>query len=174
MDGVIRRKWLGRVLLVLLVLTSGWVTMQWLGTTGSPFSGVEVSSLQQRYQQLRESGSSMGGSWLRTLNPLMKDVQGGLIWVNEQQQGVMRFLNLPDPKRGFEYRLWIHDSRAEQGEPILGAQLQEGSGKQERFVELAAVGKVYEPFKFVLTMEPLGNTSSDQADDTSIMLMVQP
>lgn len=113
---------------------------------------------------------SVRGSWLRTLNPLVKDVQGGLVWNSAQQEGVMQLLGLPDPGRGSQYHLWIYDSRGSSGVPVSGGVLSEGSGKYEHFVAIKAAGHVTEPFKFELMLESL---DSDD-EDAQVVLMVQP
>jgi len=56
------------------------------------------------------------------------------------------------------------------GQPILGAELQSVSGKQELFAVITPQKAVVEPFKFVLTM---GEAAHSQPD-SQIMLMVQP
>ena len=170
MDGLVWRKCFGGVLVFLLAVSVVWAAVQWSESNRGESSGVEESSLKLSYQILQGRPESMGGHWLRTLNPRMRDVQGDLIWNAEEQQGVMRFIKLPDPKKGEHYRLWIHDSRSVDGKPVSGAVLNSGSGKQELFVAITAQAHVSEPFKFVLTMEPKeGVPSAEQ-----IMLMVQP
>ncbi len=147
-----------------------WAMLLWLQPFAPVQGTAEVSSLQAEYQQLRARSESVGGSWLRTLNPRMKDVQGDLTWNPELQKGMMRFINLPAPARKQRYRLWIHDSRAPDGQPLLGAVMAAGSGKQTLFAAIVAPQPVLEPFKFVLTM---GATEADDAVE-QIMLMVQP
>ncbi|MGB1010349.1 MAG: hypothetical protein ACPGVP_11535 [Thiolinea sp.] len=170
MDGSVWRKWALGGLVFLVIMTMTWTIIRWANSEASEPSAIETSSLKFNYQLLRGRSDSIGGNWLRTLNPKMKDVQGDLIWNSALQEGVMRFINLPAPGKDQRYRLWIHDSRATDGQPLLGAELDAGSGKQELFAAITAKASVMEPFKFVLT---LGKTELTQPDD-QIMLMVQP
>ncbi|MEZ5479517.1 MAG: hypothetical protein R3E95_19175 [Thiolinea sp.] len=85
----------------------------------------------------------------------------------------MRFINLPEPRRGYRYRLWIYDARAEDGNPVPAADITQGSGKSEYLVAFRAATPVQEPFKFVLTLEPLAAGDSARAEPV-ILLMVQP
>ena len=170
MDGSVWRRGAGWLLAMLVALSIVWVAMRWLNPAAPVLGEAEVSSLKAEYQQLRDRTDSVSGSWLRTLNSRVKDVQGDLIWNPTVQKGMMRFINLPAPGNKLGYQLWIHDSRASDGEPVLGAVLESGSGKQELFVAIAAEKPVLEPFKFVLT---LGESGAAEADG-QIMLMVQP
>lgn len=170
MDDSVWRRGLIWVLAVLLILTVAWFAMRWLNPDAPVLGEAEASSLKAEYQQLRNRTDSVSGSWLRTLNTRVKDVQGDLIWNPTVQKGMMRFINLPKPGGKQRYQLWIHDSRAPDGKPLLGAVLASGSGKQELFVALAADKPVLEPFKFVLTLGEPGATEAE----SQIMLMVQP
>ena len=170
MDDYVWRRVLSWLLIVLFILAAVWFAMRWLNPVAPVLGEAEVSSLKAEYQQLRNQADSVSGSWLRTLNTRVKDVQGDLIWNPTMQKGMMRFINLPAPSGKQHYKLWIHDSRAGDGKPVLGAALTSGSGKQELFVAIAAEKPVLEPFKFVLTM---GEQDAAEAD-SQIMLMVQP
>ena len=170
MNGSVWRKWLWGGLIFLLLISVAWTAAHWSGDDADKLPDVEEFSLKFNYQIMRESRGSVGGSWLRTLNPRMKDVQGDLVWSTAEQKGVMRFINLPKPDKGFRYHLWIHDSRSKDGQPVSGAILNAGSGKQELFVSIEAQAKVAEPFKFVLTMED----AADKQQPEQILLMVQP
>lgn len=170
MDDSVWRRGIFWLLAGLLILAAGWATMRWLNPVAPVLGEAEVSSLKAEYQQLRDRTDSVSGSWLRTLNTRVKDVQGDLIWNPTLQKGMMRFINLPKPGGKQRYQLWIHDSHAPDGKPVLGAVLASGSGNQELFVAVAAEKPVLEPFKFVLT---LGEPDVAEADG-QIMLMVQP
>lgn len=163
-------KWLGGLLVFVLVLAAIWFGLRWLDIRAEDWVMGKNEPLQTRYQELDAQAGTVRGSWLRTLNPLMKDVQGGLIWNGSEQEGVMHLLGLPDPKRGFQYHLWIHDARGSSGVPVSGGVLREGSGKYEQFVMIKAAGHVVEPFKFELMMESV----DDDSVDPQVVLMVQP
>lgn len=172
MDSPFVRKWLSILVIILLICAGAWGFLRWSDSQAMMvvMAGSKAQNLKGSYLELRDQSDSVGGHWLRTLNPLMKDVQGDLIWNNRLQRGVMRFLNLPNPRRGQRYHLWIYDSKASLAPPILGATLHRGSGKFERFVAIKAERPVIEPFKFLLTM----STAEEQPEDDAIMLMAQP
>lgn len=163
-------KWLGGLLIFVLLLVLVWFGLRWMNIRAEDWVIGENLPLQTRYQELNARDDSVRGSWLRTLNPLVKDVQGGLVWNSAQQEGVMQLLGLPDPGRGSQYHLWIYDSRGSSGVPVSGGVLSEGSGKYEHFVAIKAAGHVTEPFKFELMLESL---DSDD-EDAQVVLMVQP
>lgn len=163
-------KWLGGLLMFVLVLAVIWFGLRWMDIRAEDWVMGQNEPLQIRYQELDALSDTVRGSWLRTLNPAMKDVQGGLIWNSPEQEGMMHLLDLPDPKRGFQYHLWIHDSRGSSGVPVSGGVLSEGSGKYEQFVVIEPAGHVAEPFKFELMMESV----DDDSVDAQVVLMVQP
>lgn len=137
------------------------------------FRGVRADSSPAELRQLHESlladPSSVSGSWLRTLNPVVKDVQGDLVWNGTQQQGVLRIRDLPTPKTGTFYQLWLYDARSTSAEAVSGSILRQGSGREELFAPIKAAVPILEPYKFELKL---------QADKSGvpgqILLMVQP
>lgn len=170
MDASGWKKWLSGLLIFLLILVLVWFGLRWVDIRAEDWVMDENKPLQTHYQALSVKDGSVRGSWLRTLNPLMKDVQGGLVWNSAEQDGVMHLVGLPDPKRGFQYHLWIHDSRGGSGVPVSGGMLSEGSGNYEQFVVIKPKTPVAEPFKFELMLEAL----DDDAVEDQVVLMVQP
>ncbi len=148
-------RWLGGLLIFLLLLALFWFGLRWLDIRAEDWVLGENKPLQHRFQALSEQQDSIRGSWLRTLNPAMKNIQGGLVWSSSEQQGVMQLLNLPDPPRGFQYHLWIYDARGGSGVPVSASILTAGSGKYEQFVVIEPTAQVVEPFKFELMLEPV-------------------
>ena len=169
MDDSVWQRWTWRGLAFLVIIVAIWLALPWFNPKETVPSTIGAS-LKSDYQFLRNRTDSVGGNWLRTLNPRMKDVQGDLIWNSTLQEGVMRFINLPAPKKNQRYLLWVHDSRAADGKPLLGAELESGSGKQELFAAISTKTPVTEPFKFVLTL----NKADQTLADGQILLMVQP
>lgn len=127
------------------------------------------SSLSQLRGQLLADAASLRGSWSRTLNPLVQEVQGDLVWNATQQQGVMRFVRLPQPADGAFYQLWLHDSRSSDGKPISGAVLQQSPTLAEWFAPIKHREKVLEPYKFELVL-----VTGKPGDAPQLLLMVQP
>ncbi len=124
--------------------------------------------LAELRETLRADPTSVRGNWLRTLNPKMQDVQGDLVWNPSRQQGVMRFINLPDPPAGMFYRLWLYDSHSINA-PVSGAKFQHGSGADEWYAAIYPESQVETPYKFELKLE-----SDNKSIPSQIMLMVQP
>ncbi len=151
---------------------AGWLGMRGLSGLGSLGAPNAVNSSEElAYLRLREDADHIGGNWLRTLNPVMQDVQGDLVWSSKEQAGVMRFVNLPEPRKGYRYHVWIYDSHSISDRAVSGAILEQGSGRQELFVPLTAASPVVTPYKFVLTQESVGGNEGAEA---RILLMVQP
>jgi hypothetical protein len=158
--------WLASIAIVLLLLAAISFMPRYFGHAQTDGAG---GDLPQLHETLLAEPASVGGSWLRTLNPTMQDVQGDLVWSTEKQQGVMRFLNLPQPASGKFYQLWLYDTRSADGKPISGAVFHQGSGAGEWFAPIQTQAHVSEPYKFELKLETENNTDAAQ-----ILLMVQP
>lgn len=146
-------------------------TAVWLGL--NYFSRVQADAVPDELAELRDTlladPASLRGNWLRTLNPLIQDVQGDLVWNAEKQQGVMRFVDLPAPKRNTFYQLWLYDTRGESSEPVSGATFRRGSANSEWLLPIKTATEVQEPYKFELKLE-----TDDGKQPGQILLMVQP
>jgi hypothetical protein len=81
----------------------------------------------------------------------------------------MRFVNLPSPKAGHFYQLWLYDTRGESADAVAGAELREGSGRGELFAPIQTATTVEEPYKFVLALQAEGDRKVGQT-----LMMVQP
>lgn len=126
------------------------------------------SAMEAEYQRLLHAEDSIGGNWLRTLNPNMKTVQGDLVWNTTEQRGVMRIMHLPKPDRAQHYVVRAYDSyhTSSQGVPV--AYLVEGAKEAPLFMNLQTQTRITDPYKFVLTQEPIQGQG-----DKQILLMVQ-
>jgi hypothetical protein len=131
-------------------------------------SEADTQGLAELRETLRADPASLRGNWLRTLNPKMQDVQGDLVWNPSRQQGVMRFINLPNPPAGMFYQLWLYDSHSINSS-VSGAKFQRGSGTGEWYAAIYPTTHVETPYKFELKLE-----SDNKNTPPQIMLMVQP
>ena len=123
--------------------------------------------IQQRNNLLAEN-DILQSSWLKTLNPLAKKIQGDLIWSSQQQKGYMRFANLPRLSAQQIYHLWIYDLEYSMKEPISSTKFQADPHIRKEFVvEVVAEKVVKKPYKFVLKVE-----TDEQPDQ--ILLLAQP
>lgn len=134
-----------------------------------PSSALLEGTLQD-YAALKQQKSTKAGSWLRTLNTDMQEVEGDLLWNNEQQTGMLRLKNLPNPKAGYHYHLRAYDSHRSSDQPISILVLDRGSGQQEWYLPLTASEPMLSPYKFELTLEP---EASQQSTKPLVLLMVQ-
>jgi len=132
-------------------------------------TGAADSNLAQLRHTLLADPASLRGNWLHTMNPLVTNVQGDLVWNNQQQQGVMQISNLPGLSAGNTYHLWIYDARKGTDAPVSGAVLPQGSGTTGLFSLIKAANPVLEPYKFVLKLESAQANTAEQT-----LLMVQP
>ncbi|MBU0657004.1 MAG: anti-sigma factor [Gammaproteobacteria bacterium] len=158
--------WLFSALSALLLAVLVWFGLNYFSRVQAD---VEAGDLLELRQTLLADPASLRGNWLRTLNPLVQDVQGDLVWSAGKQLGVMRFVDLPEPKRGTFYHLWLYDARGEGNEPVSGAVFRRGSGDGEWFTSFKTNAEVIEPYKFELKLELESENLPDQ-----ILLMVQP
>ena len=149
----------------LLLVALGFGVRHWEPAQASADNG-ELSVLRER---LLSDSSSVRGNWLRTLNPLVQDVQGDLVWNSTQSQGVMRFVDLPAPAAGQFYQLWLYDTRSADGVPVSGAVVRNGAGKGEWFAAIKTEKMVLAPFKFELHLH-----ADKSAEKSQLLLMVQP
>lgn len=122
------------------------------------------------YAELKQQTNTKAGSWLRTLNADIQEVQGDLLWNSEQQIGMLRLKHLPNPKVGYQYHLWAYDAHRPSDQPISILVLDRGSGQQEWYLPLTASEPIPSPYKFELTLEPV---DTQQTANPLVLLMVQ-
>lgn len=152
-----------------VVLSLVWVGNLVIRDMTQVQAGSSDNSLSQLREQLLADATSLRGSWSRTLNPLVQEVQGDLVWNATQQQGVMRFVRLPQLADGAFYQLWLYDSRSSDGKPIAGTVLQQSPTLAEWFAPIQHEEKVLEPYKFELVL-----VTGKPNDEPQLLLMVQP
>jgi hypothetical protein len=130
--------------------------------------------LQKHQETLRKSPSSIETEWLKTLNPLVKKTEGRIVWDTATQQGVMTFINLPKPKEGEHYHVWLYDLKRRQQEPVSGgAFFTSGEKNVEYWVALTPQTKVIEPYKFIVLLEA-DNRPTTAIEEPQILLLAQP
>lgn len=157
-------KWF--VLIVLLVagaVAYAQLRDQWLGQ-GEQSDQVII----QQHNSLQQQKDSLVVNLSRTLNPLVKDVQGELVWSNQQQQGTIRVANLPSLKEDQFYQLWVFD-RQGASKAVSAGKLTADQLRKEVYWQLAAKELITEPYKFVLTLE-----KQDDIVPEKMLLLAQP
>lgn len=113
-------------------------------------------------------------NWLRTLNTDMKDVQGGVVWSSEKQQGVVYFKNLPQSEKNQQYRLWVYDLSKNADSRVSAAQFKQesNSSDDEYLVTIQPELSLKLPYKFELVLEE--SNSSNQTVTEHPLLLAQP
>lgn len=93
-------------------------------------------------------------NWMRTLNPLAKDVQGDVVWSNQQQEGMMRFANLASLPSGQQYHLWIYDLASPADEPVSIVTFSPDlTLRSELLIPFTSSREISEPYKFMVMLE---------------------
>jgi len=110
-------------------------------------------------QGLLQQKDLIDTNWLHTLNPLVKKVQGRLLWSSNKQQGLMEFINLPNLKKKQQFTLWIYDLNSNSNKPILASIKHSESYRQKNkiIMPFSASSRVKSPFKFELMLKEEGN-----------------
>ena len=109
-------------------------------------------------------------NWLHTLNPLVKKVQGRLLWSSNKQQGLMEFINLPNLKKSQQIQLWIYDLDSNANRPILALldYKERYQRKNKTIISFTADLVVNSPFKFELMLKEKG------VEERQPLLLAQP
>ena len=164
-SGTSRQNWFIVSLLLMALLAGILLALPHLRDVHADTS---VDGMAELREQLLADPTSISGSWLRTLNPIVKDVQGDLVWNSTQQQGVLRIRDLPNPKAGHFYQLWLYDTHGNTTDGVSGGVLTQGMGSEEVFMPIKTDTPVQEPYKFEFKLQ------NDQNENGQILLMVQP
>ena len=161
-----RKQWV-MLLLAAIVVVAGVAWQVFLPSARDTASTGD--KLHDLYAALQANPGSIHGNWLRTLNPAVQNVQGDLVWNSEQQRGVIRISDLPNPKQGYVYQLWMYDVKSPSSSPVSAGIYQRGSGKQEIFLPVAPQVAVQTPYKFEMKL-----TKGTATPQGQILLMMQP
>ncbi len=109
--------------------------------------------------------------WLRTLNPLVRNTDGDLIWNTDKQKGLMRFVNLPRLKEEQYYHLWIYDLNKSTEHPVLAGVFSGSKKSDDFYAPIEPEEDISLPFKFLLTIGKKGNKDFSKSQS---LLLAQP
>lgn len=124
--------------------------------------------IQKDLDKLLTVADTVQYSWMRTLNPKAKKVEGGIVWSQEKQTGIMRFKNLPAISKQEQYHLLLYDRGIDQ--PISSIRFRQNAFDPNiRLVSFKPEKTVKSPYKFILLVENLTNNKENE-----ILLRVQP
>ena len=155
------------LLLVLIILAStpyGYTYYQ--QSKSAKHSQLDV---KQELTLLLQTPDVIEYSWMRTLNPKAKSIEGGIVWSQEKQVGIMKFKNLSATPKQQQYHLWLYDRSSDQRISSIKFQ-QHSFDSGTRLVEFQPEKRVESPYKFILSLESLqGDKENDE-----VLLRIQP
>lgn len=144
------------VLLALVVSVSNFSYKKWISNTNQPINSPELLSEQQL---ILNQDDVINTNWLRTLDPLVKNVEGRIVWSNVLQKGMMEFVALPTISDNQKYQLWIYDLVGKDTKPILSSEFSE-VGSEKTFISVTSNELIISPFKFELLLKTEGEEVS--------------
>ncbi|MCF6191474.1 MAG: hypothetical protein L3J51_13445 [Cocleimonas sp.] len=126
----------------------------------------QQTELRSLEQSILEQDDVINTAWLHTLNPLVKDTKGSVLWSSQKQQGIIKLFDLPTLRDTQVLHLWIYDLDGKSNAPISGATFKPTS--TQVLLAFDADSKVSAPLKFELTLETKG------VDGAVPLLLAQP
>jgi len=145
------------ILLVVFLLFASKYYQEWLK---NPDQKSQQSDLILEQQFILTQTDVINTNWLRTLNPLVKNVEGRVVWSNVLQKGVMEFVGLPKIKSNQQYRLWIYDLIGEDTKPIFSTEFSTVLSDKYLVPFSSNSSLIKSPFKFELMLKTEGEEIS--------------
>lgn len=156
-------------LLLIMLLTLASIPYGYAYYQNSRSAKHSQLGVQQELTHLLNTPDAIEYSWMRTLNPKAKSIEGGIVWSQEKQAGIMKFKNLSAISRQQQYHLWLYDRSNDQRISSITFQ-QHSFDSGTRLVEFQPEKRVESPYKFILSLESIkGDKSSDE-----VLLRIQP
>lgn len=154
---------------LLIILLSSASVIIYKNSQSDPQFTKEQTGLESRKQEILQQADVININWLRTLNPLVKNVQGRLIWSNTMQQGIMEFNKLPKLSTKQQYKLWIYDLVDDITKPISAITFKQSTHvKQSFLIPFNTESPISSPLKFELILE------EDGKENGVPLLLAQP
>ncbi len=115
--------WLIIMIISILLIAASYLGLRYYqqslrNAQPSHLEQLERSELESLKEKIIQQADTIDTNWLRTLNPIVKYVQGRLLWSSDLQQGVVEFINLPKLNNNQQYRLFVYDLEANNSVPI--------------------------------------------------------
>lgn len=139
-------------LLFALTFLGGLVYKKWIA---EPIQQKNKSELIIQQELLLSQDNVINTNWLHTLNPLVKNVEGRVVWSNILQKGVMEFIGLPKIEKNQQYQLWIYDLVGKDTKPILSKEFNETTSTT-MLIPFTSKELILSPFKFELVLKTEG------------------
>jgi len=118
------------------------------------------SALLEQQNTILNQDDVINTNWLRTLNPLVKNVEGRIVWSNILQKGIMEFVGLPEIAKNQKYQLWIYDLAGKDTKPVFSDEFSEVS-EEALLIPFSAKKIITAPFKFELLLKTEGKEVSE-------------
>lgn len=145
--------------MVLLVLTIIFGISVYKQQMKNPHQESLQSELVLQQQFILTQADVINTNWLRTLNPLVKNVEGRVVWSNQLQKGMMEFIGLPQINKNQQYRLWIYDLVGKDTTPIFSTEFKQVIS-DKTLIPFSSNGLIKSPFKFELKLKTEGEEIS--------------
>lgn len=146
-------------IVILLVVAGVWANNSYREWSKNPKQETMQSDLVVEQQFILTQTDVINTNWLRTLNPLVKNVEGRIVWSNILQKGVMEFVGLPKIKNNQQYRLWIYDLIGEDTKPIFSTEFTQVLS-DKFLIPFSSKALIKSPFKFELMLKTDGEEKS--------------
>jgi anti-sigma-K factor RskA len=96
-------------------------------------------------------------AWTATKDSTAIGATGDVVWSDETQRGVMRFVGLrPNDASRYQYQLWIFDEKRDKAYPVDGGVFDVPAGATEVLVPIDPRVPVGKAVLFAITVEPPG------------------
>lgn len=158
-------------------------TLAWVGWLAAASLGVVVAMplFQQRAESrspsvlaksLESSPSTIIVDWSRGDDAAATAASGSVVWNNDEQAGVMRFVGLPvnDPSKS-QYQLWIFDAEKDDRYPVDGGVFDIRTDGQS-IVPIVAKLNIKDPTLFAITIEQPGGVVVSSRDRLPLLAKV--
>jgi len=143
-------------LLFTAVSLSGLAYTKWFAESNQQEN---QSALVLQQQLILAQDDVINTNWLRTLNPLVKNVEGRVLWSNILQQGIMEFIGLPKIAKNQAYQLWIYDLTGKDSKPVFSNEFSLANSRP-MLIPFSAKKLILSPFKFELVLKTAGEDLS--------------
>jgi len=143
-------------LLFIVISLSGLAYKKWIA---DPSLQKNQSVLVSQQQLILSQDDVINTNWLRTLNPLVKNVEGRVVWSNILQQGIMEFIGLPKIAKNQAYQLWIYDLTGKDSKPVLSNEFSVADSRT-LLIPFSVKKLILSPFKFELVLKTAGEDLS--------------
>ncbi len=139
---------------ILLVALSSFGISKYQQLQAQKSSQAQHTNVEELQQSLLTQDDVINTNWLHTLNPLVKDVRGSVLWSSKKQHGIIKLYNLPRLDRNQHYHLWMYDLSAKNSAPISALIFKPEF--KNIIVPFKAKSIVATPFKFEIVLEEEG------------------